>query len=103
MTIRRVKSKDLYDYQPLYLIQMVSDKLAADEASDAFIAVINAPTHTHADSTVSRWDSDKEWPVYGGGHWFDALWKGDVTTAWNYADSTSRKAMEEAGLKPVTA
>ena len=77
----------------------VSRKLAADGASDAFIAVINAPTHTHADSTVSRWDSDKEWPVYGGGHWFDALWEGDVTTAWNHGDSTSRKAMEEAGLK----
>ena len=84
-------------------MEKLTDKLREDGASDAFIKVIEADVQTHADNTVQRWDESKEWPVHGGGHWFDALWNGDVTTAWNHADSKSRKAMETAGVKPLTA
>lgn len=79
-------------------------------ASEAFVETIEAAEEndirTHALRQIESWERNSpndEWPVHGGGHFFDALWSGDVETAWAHADKSGKAAMREAGLEPLVA
>ena len=92
-------------------MEEVTDLLREAGASDALVTVVQHETdrRNSARSEVQKWVESwdvtdaEEMPPVSGGHFFDALWNGNLAKAWKRADGNNRAILRECGLKPITA
>ena len=92
-------------------MEEVTDLLREAGASDALVTVVQHETdrrnsaRLEVEKWVNLWDvtDPAEMPPVSGGHFFDALWDGNVSKAWKNADGNNKAILRECGLAPVTA